>query len=398
MKDRIITINTIEDARNILRQIGVSSQGIEVMAPKAVGRSLLLHNIPTGAANILKQEALIIGADVAMSKGIVEGEKKMTNLLVMGGANKLLSLITRMRHYTSMGLPEIRSNLHTFRNQLLYWSLQDKGQDFMPKIMGIVNVTPDSFSDGKQHFTTDEAIKHALLLIEEGANIVDLGGESTRPGSSRVSLEEELARIIPVITGIRIKSNACISIDTYKAEVARQALIAGATIINDITALQGDPEMIKVLQEFPDSKICLMHMQGTPETMQQNPTYTNIMNEVIEFFIEKIEFCRSHGISINRIIIDPGIGFGKNLEHNLTLLKRMDELHILGCFVMLGASRKGFINKIYPSAPQAREAGTLATTALAFQKKIDIIRVHNVKDNVQFLQLLKAVETAPMEI
>ena len=398
MKDRIVTINTIEDARNILSQIGVSSQGIEVMAPKAVGRSLLLHNITTGAANILKQEALIIGADVAMSKGIVEGEKKMTNLLFMGGPNKLLSLITRMRHYTSMGLPEIRSNLHTFRNQLLYWSLQDKGQDYMPKIMGIVNVTPDSFSDGKQHFTTAEAIKHALLLIEEGANIVDLGGESTRPGSSRVSLEEELARIIPVITGIRIKSNACISIDTYKAEVARQALIAGATIINDITALQGDPEMIKVLQEFPDSKICLMHMQGTPETMQQNPTYTNVMNEVIEFFIEKIEFCRNHGISINRIIIDPGIGFGKNLEHNLILLKRLDELHILGCFIMLGASRKGFINKIYPSAPQDREPGTLATTALAFQKKIDIIRVHNVKDNVQFLQLLKAVETAPMEI
>ena len=398
MKDRIITINTIEDARNILRQIGVSSQGIEVMAPKAVGRSLLLHNIPTGAANILKQEALIIGADVAMSKGIVEGEKKMTNLLVMGGANKLLSLITRMRHYTSMGLPEIRSNLHTFRNQLLYWSLQDKGQDYMPKIMGILNVTPDSFSDGKQHFNTAEAIKHAFLLIDEGANIIDIGGESTRPGSSRVSLEEELARIIPVIEGIKIKSNACVSIDTYKAEVARQALTAGANIINDITALQGDSEMIKVLQDFPDSKICLMHMQGTPETMQQNPTYANVMNEVIDFFIERIEFCRNHGISINRIIIDPGIGFGKNLEHNLTLLKRLDELHILGCFIMLGASRKGFINKIYPSAPQDREPGTLATTALAFQKKIDIIRVHNVKDNVQFLQLLKAVETAPMEI
>lgn len=398
MKDRVISINSIHDARSILKQIGVSSQGVEVMAPKAVGRALLLHNVTTGAANILKQEALLVGADIAMSRGVVEGEKKSTNLLFMGGANKLLALITRMRHYTSMGLPEIRANLNTFRNQLLYWSLQDKGRDFVPQIMGILNVTPDSFSDGKENFTTAEAINHALQLIQEGANIIDIGGESTRPHSPRVPLAEELARVIPVVKGIREKSDIPLSIDTYKAEVARQALAAGANIINDITALNGDAEMIKVLQEFPDSEICLMHMQGTPETMQDNPTYTNVTNEVIEFFIERIEFCQKHDISPKRIIIDPGIGFGKTLEHNLTLLKRLDELHILGYPILLGASRKGFIGKVFPSSPQARDAGTLATTALAFQKKIDIIRVHNVKDNAQFLQLLKAVETAPMEI
>lgn len=398
MTDRIITINTIHDARSILKQIGVSSQGVEVMAPKAVGRALLLHNVTTGAANILKQEALLVGADIAMSKGIVEGKKKSTNLLFMGGANQLLALITRMRHYTSMGLPEIRSNLNSFRDQLLYWSLQDKGRDFVPQIMGILNITPDSFSDGKENFTTIEAINHALQLIQEGANIIDVGGESTRPRSPRVSLAEELTRVIPVIKGIREKSDIPLSIDTYKAEVARQALAAGANIINDVTALNGDAEMIKVLQEFPNSKICLMHMQGTPETMQDNPTYTNVTNEVIDFFIERIEFCQQHNITTNRIIIDPGIGFGKSLEHNLTLLKRLDELHILGCSILLGASRKGFISKVTPSSPQAREAGTMATTALAFQKKIDIIRVHNVKDNAQFLQLLKAVETAPMEI
>lgn len=398
MTDRIITINTIHDAKSILKQIGVSSQGVEVMAPKAVGRALLLHNVTTGAANILKQEALLVGADIAMSRGIVEGEKKSTNLLFMGGANKLLALITRMRHYTSLGLPEIRSNLNTFRDQLLYWSLQDKGRDFVPQIMGILNVTPDSFSDGKENFTTAKAINHALQLIQEGANIIDVGGESTRPRSPRVPLAEELTRVIPVIRGIREKSDIPLSIDTYKAEVARQALAAGANIINDVTALNGDAEMIKVLQEFPDSKICLMHMQGTPETMQDNPTYTNVTNEIIDFFIERIEFCQQHNITTNRIIIDPGIGFGKTVEHNLTLLKRLDELHILGCPVLLGASRKGFISKVFPSSPQARDAGTLATTALAFQKKIDIIRVHNVKDNAQFLQLLKAVETAPMEI
>jgi len=398
MKNRIISINTLQDAREILAQIGVSSQGIEVMAPKAIGRSLLLYNITTGAANILKQEALIIGADVAMSKGIVEGEKKKTNLLFMGGANKILALITRMRHYTSLGLPEIRQQLNTFRNQLLYWSLKDKGRDFTPDIMGILNVTPDSFSDGDQHYGIDKARKHALQMIADGASIIDIGGESTRPGSSRVTLEEELTRVIPVIKAIRKESNVRISVDTYKAEVARQALQAGANIINDITSLTGDAKMIEVLQEFPFSQVCLMHMQGSPENMQKNPHYSNVINDILDFFAERIAFCQQHKISLERVIIDPGIGFGKNLNHNLAILKRLDEFHILGCRILLGASRKSFINMITPSVPLAREGGTMATTALAFQKKVDIIRVHNVKDNVQLVKVLSAINNANMEI
>ena len=398
MKNRIISINTLQDAREILAQIGVSSQGIEVMAPKAIGRSLLLYNITTGAANILKQEALIIGADVAMSKGIVEGEKKKTNLLFMGGANKILALITRMRHYTSLGLPEIRQQLNTFRNQLLYWSLKDKGRDFTPDIMGILNVTPDSFSDGDQHYGIDKARKHALQMIADGASIIDIGGESTRPGSSRVTLEEELTRVIPVIKAIRKESNVRISVDTYKAEVAHQALQAGANIINDITSLTGDAKMIEVLQEFPFSQVCLMHMQGSPENMQKNPHYSNVINDILDFFAERIAFCQQHKISLERVIIDPGIGFGKNLNHNLAILKRLDEFHILGCRILLGASRKSFINMITPSVPLAREGGTMATTALAFQKKVDIIRVHNVKDNVQLVKVLSAINNANMEI
>ncbi len=398
MRNRIISINTLQDAREILAQIGVSSQGIEVMAPKAIGRSLLLYNITTGAANILKQEALIIGADVAMSKGIVEGEKKKTNLLFMGGANKILALITRMRHYTSLGLPEIREQLNTFRNQLLYWSLKDKGRNFTPDIMGILNVTPDSFSDGDQHYGIDKARKHALQMIADGASIIDIGGESTRPGSSRVTLEEELTRVIPVIKAIRKESNVRISVDTYKAEVARQALQAGANIINDITSLTGDAKMIEVLQEFPLSQVCLMHMQGSPENMQKNPHYSNVINDILDFFAERIAFCQQHKISLERVIIDPGIGFGKSLDHNLAILKRLDEFHILGCKILLGASRKSFINMITPSAPLAREGGTMATTALAFQKKVDIIRVHNVKENVQLVKVLSAINNTDMEI
>ncbi len=398
MKNRIITINTIQDAREILQQIGVSSQGVEVMAPKAVGRSLLLHNVQTGAANILKQEALIIGADIAMSKGIVEGEKKSTNLLFMGGANKILALITRMRHYTSMGLPEIREELTSFRNQLLYWALEDKGRNFSPTIMGILNVTPDSFSDGNQHYDIKHALSHALQMINEGASIIDIGGESTRPGSPRVCLEEELVRVIPVVNAIREASSVTISVDTYKAEVARQALEAGANIINDITALQGDTQMIEVLKDFPKSQVCLTHMQGNPESMQKNPTYNSVINELIDFFEERISFCQKNGIALDRIIIDPGIGFGKSLEHNLAILKRLDEFHILGCKILLGASRKSFINSLSPSTPQEREGGTMATTALAFNKKIDIIRVHNVKDNAQLLKVLSSIEESAFEI
>lgn len=398
MKNRIITISNIHDAREILKQIGVSSQGVEVMAPKALGPCLLLYNVETGAANIMKQEALIIGADVAMSKGIVEGKKKETNLLFMGGANKLLALHTRMRHYTTMGLPEIREQLLTFRKQLLYWSLVDKGKDFVPEIMGILNVTPDSFSDGNEHFDLSQAVAHALQMVADGASIIDIGGESTRPGSLRVSLEDELNRVIPVIKALRKQSNILISVDTYKAEVARQALLAGADIVNDITALQEDSEMIEVLKEFPQSKICLMHMQGKPATMQKNPEYLNVINDIIDFFEERIAYCQRNGIESERIIIDPGIGFGKSLEHNLAILKRIDEFHILGCKILLGASRKSFINAITPATPDDREGGTMATTALAFKKKIDIIRIHNVKDNAQLLEVLSAVEKRPFEI
>ena len=398
MKNRIITISNIQDAREILQQIGVSSQGVEVMAPKAIGRSFLLYNVKTGAANIMKQEALIIGADLAMSKGIVEGDKKQSNLLFMGGANKILALITRMRHYTSMGLPEIREQLSTFRKQLLYWSLEDKGRDFKPEIMGILNVTPDSFSDGNQHFEVTKALSHALQMVKDGASIIDIGGESTRPGSPRVSLEQELQRVIPVIKAIRKESNVTISIDTYKAEVARKSLEAGASFINDITALQGDKNMIEVLKEFPLSRICLMHMQGKPETMQENPLYSNVINDIINFFAERISFCQKHNISLDRIVLDPGIGFGKSLNHNLAILKRIDEFHILGCKILLGSSRKSFINMISPASPQDREGGTMATTALAYERKIDIVRVHNVKDNAQLIQVLSAINATKFEI
>jgi dihydropteroate synthase len=235
-------------------------------------------------------------------------------------------------------------------------------------------------------------------MIKEGASIIDIGGESTRPGSPRVSLQDELARVIPVISAIRKESQVTISVDTYKSEVARQALKAGANIINDISALQSDKKMLKVLQDYPESQVCIMHMQGNPENMQDNPSYENVINDLLAFFEERISYLQANGIALDRIIIDPGIGFGKRLEHNLAILKRIDEFHILACKVLLGTSRKSFINMIDPSKPLEREGGTMATTALAFNKKIDIIRVHNVKDNAQVLKVLSAIDQSNFEI
>lgn len=398
MYNRVITINSEEEAQDILIQIGCSSQGALVMAPKAVGRAVLLYNVEIGAANILKQECLIIGADIAMSKGIVNGTKEESNMLFMGDATKLKALITRMRHYTSMGLPEIRNQLETFRKQMLYRSLDNKGIDFEPQIMGILNITPDSFSDGNEHYQLNDALAHSEKLLNDGATIIDIGGESTRPGSPRVSLEEELKRVIPVVSALHKKHPEVeISIDTYKSEVAKEAVKNGATLINDIQGLS-DPKMIDVLVENPDVRVCIMHMQGTPETMQQSPNYGNVINEIFEFFLEKIAYCEKHGIDKSRIILDPGIGFGKRQEDNLAILKRMNEFHLLGCKILLGASRKSFIGKIYDSEPQDREAGTLATTAMAFIKGIDIVRVHNVKENSRLIKTLKAVKTQRFEI
>ncbi len=398
MQNRVLTIKTIHDAREILKQIGVSSQGVEVMAPKAVGKSVLLYNVETAAANIMKQECLIIGADCAMSRGIVEGKKKSSNLLIMGGANKLLALITRMRHYTSMGLPQIRDQLSSLRSQMLFNHSYDRGKDFLPQVMGILNVTPDSFSDGNSYGDVKEAVDHALKLKEEGASIIDIGGESTRPGSQRVSLEEELKRTIPVINALRKVSDIAISIDTYKAEVARQAIEAGANIVNDIWALDGDQDMLNVIKANPQVKICLMHMLGNPETMQDNPNYDNIINSIFTFFDKKLKQCESAGISRDRIILDPGIGFGKRQTDNLEILKRIDEFNILGCDILLGASRKSFINNIYQSEAKDRLEGTLATTAIAYNNGVEIIRVHDVQANVRFLKTLQAINNQGFNI
>ena len=243
--------------------------------------------------------------------------------------------------------------------------------------MGVLNVTPDSFSDGGQFLDTKSAVCHALRMADQGADIIDIGGESTRPGSDPVSINNELARVIPVIEGIRDESTIPISIDTYKSLVARKALEAGANIINDISGLNFDPEMVNIVRDHK-VPIVIMHIKGTPENMQVNPQYDDLIQEVIDYFQKQIDFCRDNGVPKSKIILDPGIGFGKRLNDNFILIRELKRFTELGYPVLIGPSRKSFIGLTLDLPVEQRNEGTAAAITAGIMNGARIIRVHDV--------------------
>ncbi|NNU17336.1 dihydropteroate synthase [Parvularcula sp. ZS-1/3] len=259
------------------------------------------------------------------------------------------------------------------------------------KIFGIVNVTPDSFSDGGRFARCEAAIDHGLRLVEEGADVLDIGGESTRPGAVPVSVEEELDRVLPVIEGLSSRSDARISIDTRKPEVARAAVEAGASIWNDVTALRFSQESVGAAADL-GCDLVLMHMQGEPGTMQQEPRYADVVSEVQSFLKERIETCETAGISRGKIILDPGIGFGKALEHNLALLQNLESFRQLGCDLMMGASRKRFIAALDRQGDaDARVGGSIAAALRAQAAGWHWVRVHDVEATRQALAVARAI-------
>lgn len=268
-------------------------------------------------------------------------------------------------------------------------------------VMGVVNVTPDSFSDGGRFFETKQAVAHGLQLVQEGAGILDIGGESTRPNADEVPAADEIARVVPVIEALAKKVSVPISIDTTKAEVARRALDAGATIINDVGALRLDPQMVAVVAEY-GVPVILMHMQGSPRTMQQNPRYDNLLTEIASFLATAIDRAVAGGVRRSRIIVDPGIGFGKTVAHNLSLIKHTKTLKSLDVPVLMGASRKSFIQKILNRAMETPlrpdldvvETGSQAAVAAAVLNGAHIVRVHDVKNSVVTASIIDAVQSA----
>ncbi len=260
-----------------------------------------------------------------------------------------------------------------------------------PLIMGVVNVTPDSFADGGLFFDQDAAVRQALALVAAGADLLDIGGESTRPFSDPTPLEEELRRVLPVIERVRAQSPVPISIDTYKSQVAQAALDTGASIINDISALRFDPDMVHLAREA-GVPVILMHMQGTPRNMQSNPHYDDLIGELRAFFQERLEFALANGLSRELLVLDPGIGFGKTFQHNMEILNNLDAFLDLGCPLLIGPSRKAFLGHLLGGRPPAeRDIGTLAALAVAVQRGAYFVRVHHADYAKQFFTVLNAI-------
>ncbi|MFM2199505.1 MAG: dihydropteroate synthase [Verrucomicrobiota bacterium] len=292
------------------------------------------------------------------------------------------------------GIFHLRIHFPTLSSVIkMIWNIQGRNLDLTShaQVMGILNVTPDSFSDGGQFCAIEAAITHARKMIAEGAAIIDIGGESTRPGALPVESKEEIRRTIPVIRSLRAEWDGLISIDTMKAAVAQAALDAGADIVNDVSGLTADQEMAPVCAGS-QCGIVIMHMRGTPADMQRNPTYTDVVTEVRDFFLERLEQLATYGFSPTRLCFDPGIGFGKTLEHNLALLRHLDELSPADIPLLVGVSRKSLITKLTGAQlPADRDAATFALTAMARMQGVRIHRVHDVKGNLAALRTVEGL-------
>ncbi|WP_420346935.1 dihydropteroate synthase [Pelagibius sp.] len=263
-----------------------------------------------------------------------------------------------------------------------------------PRIMGILNVTPDSFSDGGDRVDPEVAVRDGLAMLQQGADIVDVGGESTRPGAKPVSLQEERARVLPVVRALA-GAGACVSIDTRHAAIMREAVAAGARIINDVTALSGDPDALSAAAEA-GVPVVLMHMQGDPQSMQQAPRYDHVALDIYDYLAARLEACTAAGIAADQVVVDPGIGFGKTVTHNLQLLEQIALFQGLGCPVLLGASRKSFIGKLSRGEPaKARLPGSLAAVLFALQRGVQLLRVHDVAETRQAIDVWRAMTLAP---
>lgn len=390
-----LDIQNKKQAIKSLQEIHVSSGGIEIMSDKMQMLNVKLRNVTLGAANILKQEMLSLGADAAVARGVVNGKALVSDVILIGSIDKYKKLIRKLEHQQIFGLKDIREYLI-----LLISDQKDRFLHFNDhminlnqlNVMGILNVTPDSFSDGAQFLDSEQALDHAIQMHEEGAVIIDIGAESTRPGTDPVSVEEEIKRLLPVIKKIKANTKIVCSVDTYHAQTAEICINEGVDFINDISALRSDPEMIQVVKKYPHLPIILMHMQGTPKTMQTDPFYHHVIDEIVDFFEERLSFCRDNDVDTGRIILDPGIGFGKRLEDNLMILNHLSAFKIYNLPVLLGSSRKSFIGQIYPSSVMERLSGTLATTAQAYYSKISFVRVHDVRANVELIKVLDSIK------
>ncbi len=380
---------------NDLLGCGVDPASLPYLLPKLCHRNLLIKGVKLYAANILKQNMLSIGGDVAVHRHVISGKTDTSDCLIMGDLRHYRLLIEKLNVQPGLE-PLVESIRRQIFPQAEDLELIAKGKSMTwgnkPVIMGILNVTPDSFSDGGRWLDEEAAVSHGREMAEQGADIIDIGGESSRPGAAPVTEEEEIARIVPIVRELS-SLTIPISIDTTKSRVAEAAIQAGAAIVNDVSALRDDPDMQALVRDT-GSAVVLMHMRGSPGTMQQNTGYSDIVEEIYSFLHERIESCLDGGIPTSSIIADPGIGFGKDLDGNLTLIRHISEFKSLGVPLLLGHSRKSFIGRILGAEVDGREEGTDAVTAWAAVQGVDMVRVHCVSRAVKIRAVMKAVMEA----
>ncbi len=380
---RILDISTEKQIISMMNKIGADIKGIALMSPKAIHRVIKLENVKLPTALILKQEMLSLGGEAVLSKDAILLKCQTTDMLLMGTTKHYQRLITKLKDQY-FGLSLLGEAIETVLNNIIKDNFKitcgryELDLSKRTYIMGILNVTPDSFSDGGRYDSLNKAVKRAWEMKEKGADIIDIGGESTRPGSTPCSCDEELNRVLPVVKAV-IKGNISlpISIDTYKSEVAKACLDEGVDIINDISALRFDVQMGPLIASHKNVGVILMHIQGIPQTMQASPHYECLIGEIMRCLDERINFAGSLGIK--DIIIDPGIGFGKTVDDNLKILHRLKEFKGLGKPILIGTSRKSFIGNVLDLPVEERLYGTAATIAASILNGANIIRVHDVK-------------------
>jgi dihydropteroate synthase len=388
---RCLHITSAREAIHEMGRVGVDATGMKLMMGKALHFNLKVEGVTPRTANLLKQEMLTLGGDAALDERGLDCSAKETDAILMATQKQFERLLLKLDQY-----PDLQALGQSLRETLknvskAYYSIRCRKKIFTlgkrTFLMGVLNVTPDSFSDGGLYFDREKAIAHGLKMAEEGADFLDIGGESTRPGSKPIELEEELRRVIPVIKSLAKEVDVPISIDTYKSTVARRAVEAGAEMINDISGLNLDQDLAHVAAK-EDVPLILMHTRGTPETMQKDVHYDSLFSEILQYLKDSIKKAESAGVNPQQIIIDPGIGFGKTLEDNLLIIKNLSEFRILGKPILLGTSRKSFIGRILNAEVNERLEGTLSSIAIGVLNGAHIIRCHDV------LQAKKAIAVA----
>ncbi|MGM0415865.1 MAG: dihydropteroate synthase [Thermodesulfobacteriota bacterium] len=381
--------------RRHLEDLGVDPGGICRMLGKTRVLNILLHAMPCGAANILKQEMLSLGGDAAVARGTVCCSVSHSDVILMGTPRQLADLQRRLA-VQPFGLAAVGDELNSLLQRSENTMQTLKGRDAIldlssPCVMGILNATPDSFHDGGTCAGLDDLLRRAENQVRGGVNVFDVGGESTRPGASEVELETELERVLPLIEALKSEFDIPVSVDTTKAEVALQSVKSGASFVNDISGLKFDPHMAEVVAQ-QKAGVFIMHTPARPDVMQNYTGYADLMGEVIAELQDSASIAQRAGIDQEFIALDPGIGFGKGADSNLTLIKRLDEIAALGFPVLLGTSRKSFIGRVLgQSQTEDRLAGSLATIVLGLSHGARIFRVHDVASSRQALDMAWAV-------